>query len=107
MRALAALALLAGALLAGCSSSSNDSPSEDGPTFDDLGLEATSSTGVIRGLVVDEAIRPVEGARVRLQGGDAPSEALTTDLGTFGFEGLAPGTYFLSVSKPGFFDAQQ
>jgi hypothetical protein len=106
MRAFAIVALLAGALLAGCNSPNADPASDSGPTFDDLGLQATSSTGVIRGVVVDDAIRPVPGARVTLKG-DAPREAMTTDLGTFGFDELAPGTYFLSVSKPGYFDAQQ
>lgn len=106
MRAIAILALLAGALLAGCNSPSNAAPSESGPSFDDLGLQATSSTGVIRGVVVDEAIRPVEGARIRLQG-ETPKEAVSTAAGTFGFDALEPGTYFLTVSKVGFFDAQQ
>ena len=107
MRSLAIAALLAGALLAGCTSSGNgsDPASDSGPTFDDLDLEATSSTGVIRGVVVDDAIRPVEGAKVALQG-DSPREAVSTDIGTFGFEGLQPGTYFLTVSKPGYFASQ-
>lgn len=107
MRTLAVIALLAGTLLAGCAGSGkNDSPSATGPTFDDLGLKATSSTGILRGVVVDAAIRPIEGAKVVLQG-DAPRETKTTDAGTFGFDNLAPGPYFLAVSKPGYFDAQQ
>ena len=106
MRVIAVIAILAGALLAGCSSSSNDPPSATGPTFDDLGLQATSSTGVIRGVVVDDAIRPIAGATVALKG-ETNRETISTDLGTFGFDGLAPGTYFLTVSKVGFFEAQQ
>jgi hypothetical protein len=105
MRTLAILALLVGGLLAGCSSPSDDTPSETGPTFDDLGLEATSETGVIRGVVVDEAVRPIAGATVALQGAD-PREAVTTALGTFGFDGLAAGTYFFTVGKAGFVTAQ-
>lgn len=107
MRTLAMVALLAGALLAGCSSTNDPSQSSGPePTFDDLDLQATDSTGVIRGVVVDEAIRPVAGAMVSLTGG-ASKEATSTDQGTFGFDGLPAGTYFLTVSKPGYFDAQQ
>lgn len=107
MRPLAVIALLAGALLAGCTSSADDDPqATSGPTFDDLALQATSSTGIIRGVVVDDAIRPIAGAKVALTGGDA-REAISTDQGTFGFDKLVPGTYFLAVSKAGFFAAQQ
>lgn len=107
MRAVAIVALLlAGTLLAGCSSPSDNSPSESGPTFDDLGLQATSSTGVIRGVVVDDAIRPIAGAKVTLMG-ESPKEASTTDQGTFGFDGLPAATYFLKVHKAGYVDAQQ
>jgi hypothetical protein len=106
MRALAIVALLASALLAGCSGSKDAPASDSGPTFDDLGLQATSSTGVIRGVVVDEAIRPVAGAKVTLMG-DSPQEATSTAQGTFGFDGLPAATYFLKVHKAGFQDAQQ
>ena len=106
MRAFALAALLLGALLAGCSGPSKGPASDSGPTFDDLGLQATSSTGVIRGVVVDDAIRPVPGAKVTLMG-DAPKEAVSTDQGTFGFDGLPAATYFLKVHKPGYVDAQQ
>ena len=108
MRTLAIAALLAGALLAGCTSSGGNADPATGPepTFDDLGLQATDSTGVIRGVVVDDAIRPIAGAQVVLRGA-AEREAVSTDIGTFGFDALAPGTYFLTVSKLGYFDAQQ
>lgn len=106
MRQIAIACLLAAALLAGCADGSRDGPSETGPTFDDLGLQATSSTGLIRGVVVDDAIRPVPGAHVALSG-PATAEGMTTEAGTFGFDALAPGTYFLTVSKPGYFQAQQ
>jgi len=105
-RPLVLVALLAAAALAGCAGNSPDGEADTGPEFDDLGLEATSSTGVIRGVVVDDAIRPVAGATVTLQG-DAPREATTTAVGTFGFDGLQAGTYFLEVTKPGYFAAQQ
>lgn len=105
MRTIAIACLLAAAL-AGCAGGSQDGTSDSGPTFDDLGLQATSSTGLIRGVVVDDAIRPVPGARVALSG-PSMAEGTSTGAGTFGFDSLLPGTYFLTVSKPGYFQAQQ
>ena len=107
MRTLPALLSLLAmtALLAGCADGGAGSGAEEGPEFDDLGLQATDSTGLIRGVVVDDAIRPIAGAKVVLNGGEGETE--TTESGTFGFSNLAPGTYFLSVSKAGFFSSQQ
>ncbi len=96
---LLALALLAAAL-AGCAGD----PPEPEPA-DDFGqeLEATESTGVIRGVVIDPAIVPVPNAEVRIQDG----ASTTTDPdGEFGFQDLAPGSYFLQISKPGFTTTQ-
>lgn len=102
MRPLLALTLAAllSAGLAGCS----DAPKGDAEALDvpDLGLEATSTTGIVRGVVVDEAIRPIAGAAIGLRGGDVQRNATTGDDGFFGFDGLPPGTYFLSAAKPGF-----
>ncbi|HUR61108.1 MAG TPA: carboxypeptidase-like regulatory domain-containing protein [Candidatus Thermoplasmatota archaeon] len=92
--------LLAGSLLAGCSSKATP------PDEVDLGLRATPTSGVIRGLVVDAAIRPLEGVRVVLpDAGDRATE--TNENGLFGFEGVAPGSHFLKVSKAGYADMQQ
>ena len=107
MRTIALAFLLVSTLLAGCSDGGSGKGSSTDPTFDDLDLQATSSTGIIRGVVVDDAIRPIAGAKVVLGGGESSGEATSTEAGTFGFENLLPGTYFLQVSKPGFFDAQQ
>jgi hypothetical protein len=93
---------LATALLAGCSGKGGAGAEAD-PTAD-LGLEATKTTGVIRGVVVDQAIAPVAGVLVSLSGG---GNATTNADGAFGFEGLEPGTYFLTAHKPGFADVQQ
>jgi hypothetical protein len=82
-------------LLAGCSAPPEEA--DAGPDFSDLGLEATASTGVIRGVVVDEAIRPVGNATVALTPGDRVT--VSNAEGRFGFEGLAPGTYFMSVAR--------
>src|ERR1041385_6406528 len=100
MRSFAIVAVLAGALLAGCSSN-NHAATPAGPSFDDLGLQATQTTGVIRGVVVADAIRPLAGAKVALSGPEGRTTN-TTAQGTFGFDGLAAGTYFVRVSKAGF-----
>ena len=61
-----AVAVLAALTLAGCAA---NTPSEPEPVadFTELDLAATSTTGIIRGIVVDEAIRPVPGAQLVLQ----------------------------------------
>ena len=105
MRALLAVALIA-VTLAGCSGSPSTTPPSDVPTAEELGLEATDSTGIIRGIVVDTAIRPLAGAAVTLMGSD-PRTVQTDETGAFGFDGLEPGTYFLKAKKFGYLDAQQ
>ena len=104
MRALAALALL-GTLLAGCS---GEAPDEALPPtdFTELDLAATATTGIIRGVAVDEAVRPLAGVTIALQTEAGAKETKTTEDGIFGFEDLAAGTYFLAASKPGYFSAQ-
>jgi hypothetical protein len=96
--------LLAAALLAGCADGNHGTMEP----ADDLGLEATDKTGIIRGVVFDEAILPLEGVHIVLE---LPSggELSTTSRkdGVFGFEGLLPGTYFLGASHPGYLDTQQ
>ena len=103
---LASLGLVALLLLAGCSSP-NQADEETSPAaFEELHLEATSPTGVIRGVVVDPAIRPLAGATITLRA-EPPLTATTTDDGAFGFDGLPAGTYFLNVHKLGYLDVQQ
>ena len=101
-------ALVAVAFLAGCASpgTQSEATSAPEPDFGELGLEATSSTGILRGAVVDDALRPIEGATVVLTG-EVARRTVTTEVGTFGFEGLPPGTYFVTASKAGYFDAQE
>lgn len=96
---VAAAALLLCALLAGCAGGSD-------PPIDDLpGLKVDSTTGGIRGVVVDGAITPVSGAKVALANN---GPATTTDrAGLFTFTGLKPGDYFLTVAKPGYTTVQQ
>jgi hypothetical protein len=96
---LVALAATA-ALLAGCSSGPAKPAAAPDTDFTDLDLAATSTTGLVRGIVVDQAIRPVAAATVTLTPGGRAAQ--TTAEGTFGFDGLEPGTYFLHASKTGY-----
>ena len=104
MRALTAFLLVAVAL-AGCSSGGSEADPEPTVDFDALELEATATTGVIRGIIVDEAIRPVGNVVVTLKGTEERTTT-STDEGSFGFDGLEPGTYFLDAAKPGYSSAQ-
>lgn len=94
-----AVVLALSAALAGCTAASEaDSPAsalEGAPE-----LEATATTGVIRGIVVDEAIRPLANASVEARGPDGlPRTASTDGNGFFGFADLVPGTWFLTAEK--------
>jgi len=99
-----AVALLAAgaALLAGCAKPS--APATPQADFSDLGLAPTATTGIIRGVVVDEAIRPLPNATVALSPGNLTTH--TSASGTFGFDKLAAGTYFLHVSRLGYAASQ-
>jgi hypothetical protein len=98
-------ALLMAVSLAGCSDGGGQA--EPGPDVPDLGLEATATTGVIRGVVVDDAIRPLAGVLVTATAAGQPTRQATTgDTGFFGFEGLSPGTYFLTANRTGYFETQ-
>ncbi len=84
-------------LLAGCATPS--------PTLedDDPALEATETTGCIRGLVVDETVTPIDSASVQVIDGPATE---TDANGEFSLCDLAPGVLFLSVTHP-FYDEVQ
>jgi hypothetical protein len=106
----ASLGLVALLLLAGCSGGNHPKASPDEQAFQGLDLKATSTTGILRGVVVDDAIRPIAGAQVDLTGGPAsaaPQSTKSTDQGAFAFDNLAPGTYFVHVQKGGYSAAQQ
>ena len=105
MRTLAAPVAVLVLLLAGCSS-----PAADGPTssdFDDIDVQATSTTGILLGVVVDDAIRPVEGVDVLVT---TPSgtelKAKTDDQGRFALGGLQPGAYLVKANHPSFAPVQ-
>jgi Carboxypeptidase regulatory-like domain len=104
--ASSAAVLLASLVLAGCSGTGD--PPADQPEdadFEDLGLQATATKGVLRGVVVDDAIRPVAGVAVSLTGPSTGNTTTTAD-GLFGFSDLEPGPYFVHAEKAGFVAAQ-
>jgi hypothetical protein len=97
MRAFVVLAVLGCLTLGGCSGA-GDGAADEAADFDDTGVRATATTGILLGVVVDERIVPIEGAAVELTGA-ATEQALTTDAeGRFAFGDLEPGSYFIAVS---------
>ena len=113
----AAALLLAATLLAGCSSSPRapaevvvqSQPSDDVHTINGTAQAAATppaakTRGHIAGVVVDQAIRPIAGARVALPGLDLKR---TTDRdGGFGFVDLIPGPYYITVNATGYAPAE-
>ena len=111
MRSLLAvlLASLPALALAGCAGGGGGGepdPAQD-VDFDGLDLQATDTTGVIRGVVVDFAVRPVANAAIQLRGAGQPLQTTSNEEGAFGFDALQPGDYFLTASKAGYIEAQQ
>lgn len=103
-RAPALIALLAAMALAGCADDAQQPAVDDalGPA-----LTATETTGVLRGLVVDQAIRPLANVSVTLSGPDVDRQAFTDADGFFGFAALPPGSYFVTAAKLAYGDVQQ
>lgn len=92
--------------LAGCAGDGGEEkPAVD---FSGLGLEATEETGILRGVVVDVAVRPLSGVRITATGpGGAAAEATTNEGGLFGLDGLAPCDWFITANKSGYVETQQ
>lgn len=97
MRILLAAPLILAAL-AGCASDSggSDVTSDD---FGDVKVDVDDETGVILGVVVDDALRTVEGATVVLKGTPEVTKK-TDDKGRFVFDQVPPGIQVLSASAP-------
>lgn len=92
-------------LLAGCSGEPPSAGERLGAVeLDSLDVETTDQLGGIRGVVVDEAIRPVAGAAVTL-GADA-EPLRTNEGGLFSADRLEPDTYFLEATALGFLPAR-
>lgn len=96
--------LVVSTVLAGCASEAPE-PQSDDSLGGDVQVEVSDTTGAIRGVVVDDAVRPLAGVHVRLL--QASRHANTTDDGTFSFSNLEPGTYFLEASRFGYSSVQQ
>lgn len=71
-------------------------------------LSASATTGVIRGVVFDAAIKPVAGVKVTVPDNAAKKTltAETTSNGQFSFQNLAAGTYFVTAKKAGYLVGQ-
>ena len=118
MRGFVVAVLLLSALLAGCSGGPSvpaevvieSKPAEEIHSEDPsepveaVFTPSPKTRGHIAGVVVDEAIRPIEGAHVHLPGLDL--ERVTDRDGSFGFVDLHPGPYFITVNASGYFDAE-
>ncbi len=98
LRMILAASVLLLVSLAGCTD--NDPPEEPENNLGvDEGLEATDSTGVIRGVVVSPSITPIEGVSVTIR--STGDQAMSNADGEFSFSDLEPGTYFLRAEKLG------
>lgn len=99
------LAVLALLLLSGCTAGGEAELSEAEKAARSLDVEATETTGVIKGIVVDLTITPIAGVTVSLNGQNVSTT--TNDLGAFAFADLEPGTYFLTTSHENYTSVQQ
>lgn len=97
MKAIVCSLATLGVLLAGCSGGGGG---EGEGSFDDLKGTASETTGILRGVVVDDRIVPIVGAVIDLRGTSERPNATTDDQGRFLFSELDPGTYFLQVTSP-------
>lgn len=98
--------LVAAAILAGCSGAPAPSADADAVDFDDIALSAGAGRGVVRGVVVDTSLRPLEGANVTLAASAGPRNALTDGEGRFGFSDVEPGLTTVQASKAGYTTVQ-
>ncbi|HJQ93446.1 MAG TPA: carboxypeptidase-like regulatory domain-containing protein [Candidatus Thermoplasmatota archaeon] len=105
MRPLLAVPLVLVVALAGCATGEGEAPQGEADDFADKGVKASATTGVLLGVVVDEAIRPVQDATVTINGVAEATET-TDELGRFAFGSLQPGTYLVKVTAPQFASSQ-
>lgn len=87
-------------LLAGCTTPAAAPAGGPGDGVLHDGLEATATTGIIRGVVVDETVAPVANATVKIP--SIGRETTVDENGAFGFDRLDPGSFFLSIEKLGY-----
>jgi hypothetical protein len=109
---LLSLLVVVGLALGGCTTPSNSGAgSDDGLGSGAIGspkeVQATDTTGGIRGVVVDQAVRPIKGATVTVSGNGVAKDLTTDAGGTFSVSGLPAGTYLVKSSHPLYDSAQQ
>lgn len=102
MRTWSITFLLIAVTLAGCAEGTTPTATDDEAKFQDI--EITDDKGIIRGLVLDPTITPIEGATVTLKGREVAT--LSNADGAFVFTDLEPGTYFLEVGRLGYSSTQ-
>ena len=79
--------------LAGCSD-----PKEGGGAAT-TPIEGPRGTGTLQGIVVDDAVRPLDGVAIEASGASGVLNATTGADGIFRFEDLSPGVYIVVASK--------
>ena len=96
--------LVVAAVFAGCAGVATEDAGGLADQLEGAELSSAKGLGCVRGVIVDEAIRPVAKAQVRINPGDRNT---TTDgNGVFSFCELKPGTYFVSAIGVGLRPAQ-
>ncbi|MCA1819084.1 MAG: carboxypeptidase-like regulatory domain-containing protein [Halobacteriales archaeon] len=103
LRLTLALLLCSSLFLAGCTSKA----ATEETTLEGVDVAATATTGVVRGIVVDTAVRPLAGVHLALRvSAERTLHTNSTATGGFGFQGLEAGTYFIKASKQGYREVQ-
>lgn len=89
------LAVLAVLLLSGCASSGNTGTTSDTGQFKDKTVTVSSTTGAIRGIVVDQAVVPIAKVTVSVMVAGQNKTTTSDAQGRFVFSDLPAGTYFM------------
>lgn len=84
-------------VLAGCAGDASEGETS-AADFEDLGVAATPTTGVILGIVVDGSIRPISGVTLTVTGAGVEQATTSDGEGRFAFGELAPGSYLLRAT---------
>ncbi len=96
------VSLLLAATLAGCADDASEQPAGmqlgDGSTVHLDDVKTRDGYGAVSGVVVDEAIRPIEGAVITYSGGP---EVISGPDGRFVLNDLSPGLLVLSAQADG------
>jgi Carboxypeptidase regulatory-like domain len=91
------LAAMALALLAGCAGKETPAAATTGPV---------ATTGSVRGVVVDAAVRPLGGVVVTLRANDRSTLVNTTTSGLFRFDNVPAGSQVIKAHLKGYLDVQ-